>query len=107
MSKERKAAPERSKPRSLNDHPSLKQRAVKSWLKRGVAIIPLAERGKVPLNKGGSRAPLRTWQEVEEAFSKRPNANYGLVTGAISQLLVVDVDGPEGDESLRALEERY
>ena len=36
-----------------------------------------------------------------------PSANVGLVTGGPARLVVLDVDGAEGRESLRALEERH
>ena len=40
---------------------------------------------------------------IREWWAENPNANVGLATGP-SRLLVVDVDGPEGVESLKALQ---
>ena len=61
----------------------------------------------MPINKGGSRAPLTTSDEVEQFLAEHPNANYGIVTGTISDLVVLDVDGPDGEESLRALKAQH
>jgi len=33
-----------------------------------------------------------------------PEANIGIVCGAVSGLVVIDVDGPDGEETLEALE---
>lgn len=77
-----------------------------SWLKAGVPIVPLAERGKNPINSTGSLDPLTTPEEVDQLFEERPDANYGLVTGRRSNLIALDVDGPEGESSLAALEEQ-
>jgi putative DNA primase/helicase len=45
--------------------------------------------------------------KLEEFLAECPNANYGIVTGTISGLVVLDVDGPEGEESLHALKAKY
>lgn len=44
-----------------------------------------------------TKAELRTW------FTAMPKANLGTVTGVISGIVVVDVDGPIGVRSARAL----
>ena len=44
---------------------------------------------------------LATEDEVRSWWQKWPDANIGIVTGAISGLLVLDVDGKEGRETLR------
>lgn len=63
----------------------------------GFSIIPL---------KPGSKEPLINWKpyqnqrasesEVREWFVQTPMANIGIVTGSVSGLAVVDLDGPEG-----------
>lgn len=54
----------------------------------------------------------RKWQktrmtvgEIQEAFTKNHGANLGVVTGQISNLVVLDLDG-DHDAALRALEEQ-
>lgn len=78
--------------------------AALDYARRGYSVIP------VNTASNGGKAPLVSWQEFQhrrateqeikawwEAF---PDANVGLVTGAISGLVVVDADGPEGQASL-------
>jgi putative DNA primase/helicase len=97
--------PRKRKP-SREDIPLRGRRAL-AWLERGAALVPLAERDKTPINKGGSRQPLKTWREVRKVFAEHPDANYGIVTGTISGLVVLDVDEPEGQESLHALKVKH
>src|SRR3712207_3336993 len=66
--------PQQRKPH--REDASLRDRGARAWLKRGAALVPLAERGKVPINQGGSREPLTTSDEVEQFLAECPNANY-------------------------------
>lgn len=50
--------------------------------------------------KGASKDPI----QVARWWAQRPNANVGIVCGAVSGLVVLDVDGPDGAESLEGLE---
>ena len=81
--------------------------AALEYVARGFYVFPLAPRGKLPLiskkvgGKGFHDATLdpdqvRTW------WSACPDANIGIATGA-SGLVVLDVDGPEGQNELAAL----
>ena len=45
--------------------------------------------------------------QVARWWAAQPRANVGLRTGRVSGLVVVDVDGPVGEASLRALIERH
>lgn len=73
---------------------------------RGWSVLPIEPRGKRPL------VPWRELQErragpaeIEAWFDAHPCANVGVVTGALSGLLVLDVDsGHGGAESLARLE---
>ena len=66
---------------------------------RPQAKIPATEHGC--LDASDDVAALRAqWQGV-------PDRNVGLATGALSGVLVLDVDGPEGSASLAALEARH
>jgi hypothetical protein len=76
---------------------------VLSYQKRGMSIIPLKPEDKRPL--------LASWKEYQKKplnigdlkafWHETPEANVGIITGAISGITVVDVDGEEGVESLR------
>ena len=73
---------------------------------RGWPVLPL--RGKRPAiaKRHGGRgvhdattdeATIRTWWE------KNPDANIGIATGADSGLIVLDVDGPEGEATMHKI----
>ena len=59
--------------------------------------------------KPNSKEPLRAWQEfqrrratapeIQKWFQDFPNANLGIVTGAVSGIAVVDLDGTIGQEN--------
>jgi hypothetical protein len=81
---------------------------------RLASTIRLRERGfsVVPIDPVDGKKPLCPWkryqstratlQELRTWFETRwPEANVGVVTGAVSRVVVLDVDGDEGRESLR------
>ena len=68
----------------------------------------------IPITPGDKAPPLlaswlpyqkeyATYEEVEEWWTRWPTANIGIVTGNLSGLTVVDVDGEEGEQILREL----
>lgn len=76
---------------------------------RGWSVIPLLPRAKRPLLRWEPfQHRLPTTDELEGWFTRWPEANLGIVTGAISQLVVLDVDPAKGGSaSLTALEACY
>ncbi|MBI4589993.1 MAG: bifunctional DNA primase/polymerase, partial [Candidatus Rokubacteria bacterium] len=76
------------------------------------AYLRFARWSVVPIKTGENR-PLIEWQpfqlrhpteeEVRDWFTRWPEANVGIVTGAVSGLVVLDIDSVEG---LRAVAER-
>ena len=80
--------------------------AALAYRKRGWSVIAMQARGKRPIvpwlryeSEFASVATVRGW------FSRWPQANVGIVTGALSGLIVLDVDPRHGgDESLRQIE---
>lgn len=48
----------------------------------------------------------RIWWDPDPEIGY-PGANIGIATGAPSGFFVLDIDGPEGEESLKALEEKH
>ena len=67
------------------------------YLKLGLSIIPLRPRSKEPLiawTEFQKRRPAE--EEIRSWFQRWPNANLGIVTGTISGVVVIDLDGPEG-----------
>ncbi len=70
----------------------------------GFSIILLRPKAKEPLipwqefqKRIASEAEIRSW------YGANPTANVGIVTGAVSDLAVVDLDGPVGLESGKQL----
>jgi hypothetical protein len=84
--------------------PSRLARAALAYAGRGWHIFPLLPKGKFPLIKGGGGflsascdpATVTSW------WAMQPNANIGLWPGQ-SGLIVIDLDGPEGEATGRAL----
>lgn len=75
------------------------QEALKYW-SRGWNVIPLCPGSKKPLISWIKYQTQRnTKEELIEWFLKNPENNIGVVTGKISKLVVVDLDGPEGIKS--------
>lgn len=71
----------------------------------GMSVIPLKPGEKTPLlpswkeyqNRRPTEAEILAW------WTKCPNANVGIVTGLISGVAVVDLDGPEGLKQAESL----
>jgi len=67
------------------------------YLNLGFSVIPLKPKLKEPLIPWIEFQKRRaTEQEIKSWFQKWPDANIGIITGAISQVVVVDLDGEEG-----------
>lgn len=74
------------------------------YLSMGWSIIPLRPKSKEPLIKWIEFQNRRASEsEVKDWFTKHIDANLGVVTGLVSNLAVVDLDGPEGLTSGRNL----
>jgi len=89
--------------------------AALQYVRLGLSVIPLHSPG-MPLPAGrdqerAGKAPLIGWrdyqrrlpseEEVRQWWAQWPRANVGAVTGKVSGVIVLDVDGPEGQTSLR------
>ena len=85
------------------------EQAALDYLNRGWSVIPVRERGKRPAvrwkayqNKCVSKKTLGDW------FGRSPDYNVAIVTGALSGLVVLDVDPRHGGkDSLRELEREH
>ena len=68
-------------------------RAALACLARGWSVIPVKAFAKRPIVRWEAfQNRLPTREEVEGWFRRWPDANLGIVTGAISGLVVLDVD---------------
>jgi len=67
----------------------------------GWSVIPIRVKDKKPALKWEKYQKVRAGEEQIRAWWKKwPQANVGIVTGAISGIIVLDVDGSEGRKSL-------
>jgi len=72
-------------------------KAALDYEKLGWSIIPLRPREKTPLFPWSEFQKKRaTSEQITEWWEKYPDANIGIVTGAISNLAVIDLDGALG-----------
>lgn len=79
------------------------EKAALGYLDRGWSVIPVNPSSKKPLLKTWLQYQNRkaTESEVKAWWAQWPGAGIGLVTGTISGIIVLDVDGPEGKESIK------
>lgn len=65
-------------------------------------IFPVKERQKVPACEWKEWATTDS-EKITEYWTKHPQANIGIVTGAASGIFAIDVDGEAGHDSFKAL----
>src|SRR3972149_2721060 len=71
------------------------------YAKQGYSVFPTG-RNKRPLLKWEKYQKERaTEAQIREWWTKNPDANIGIVTGAISGIVVVDIDTEEGYEEIK------
>lgn len=73
--------------------------AALEYYRAGWNVVPLT--GKRPLVSWGKYQSTRVREdEIRQWWAKWPEANIGIVTGKVSGIIVLDVDGAEGANSL-------
>ncbi|HXZ00419.1 MAG TPA: bifunctional DNA primase/polymerase [Stellaceae bacterium] len=80
--------------------------AAGDYLRRGWSVIPLRPQSKLPAIRWEAYQRRRADRETLRRWVRRwPGLNIGIVTGAVSGLVVLDLDrGHAGFDSLEALE---
>lgn len=72
-------------------------------LRFGFSVIPIQPNGKAPLVSWAVYQGASAVEEVVRSWWARwPDANVGVVTGAVSGIVVVDIDGEKGLASVKA-----
>lgn len=81
--------------------------AATEYAMRGFSVIPLKPKDKRPDLKSWDpyKTKHATWEDIDRWF--RVPKNVGIVTGAISGIIVLDIDGPEGEDALTAITGRH
>jgi hypothetical protein len=64
----------------------------------GFAVFPLAPRSKKPIVIGGFKAATKDATQIDAWWKRTPAANIGIATGAVSDLVVLDMDPRHGGE---------
>jgi hypothetical protein len=81
------------------------QAAALDLARRGLAVFPCQPRGKEPACSNGLLAATTDFARITRWWGCIPDLNIGIATGAASGVFVLDVDGTEGEQSLRQLEQ--
>ena len=74
---------------------------------KGLAVFPCKPRAKIPLTAHGCLDATSDAEQITAWWGKCPTANVGVATGSKSGVWVLDVDGEEGESSLRSLEAKH
>jgi len=92
------ATPDYHEPDS-NVHDELLASAL-DFAAKGWPVFPCAVRGKKPLTPNGLKDATTALAQVRAWWAQTPSANIGVATGPV---VVVDIDGAAGENSLAAL----
>jgi Bifunctional DNA primase/polymerase, N-terminal len=80
--------------------------AALDYAAQGYSVFPCRPRGKEPAIARGFQAAT-TNPETIKRYWRQSECNIGIRTGAASGFWVLDIDGDQGEASLRALERNY
>ena len=76
------------------------------YAQQGWAVHPLVPHSKAPLSAHGCKDATTDADQIRAWWAEHPGANIGIATGAISGIVVLDVDvknGKPGNQTLAAL----
>jgi hypothetical protein len=73
----------------------------------GLAVFPCQPRGKEPACDTGLHAATTDAERINRWWCAVSDLNIGVATGMVSGIFVLDVDGDEGEASLRLLEQQH
>lgn len=81
--------------------------AALEYARNGLKIFPCDRATKRPLVEHGFYAASKDLAQVEEWWDEHPGASIGCATGEVNGLLVLDIDLPDGPDSLADLEAEH
>lgn len=93
-------------PPAMTDPSSLGQAAA-AYARRGWGVFPCRPRSKQPATPHGCKDATTDVDRIVRYWQRVPDANVAVATGPASELWILDVDMPDGIESLRALESQH
>lgn len=75
------------------------------YIERGYKIFPCVMGEKKPLTKNGVKDATSDKGQIIKWWTDTPNANIGLATGSVNEIIVIDIDERHnGEDSLQELE---
>jgi Bifunctional DNA primase/polymerase, N-terminal len=80
--------------------------AALEYAAKRLPVFPCQPLGKEPAVKGGFRSATLNPETVKR-YWRIADRNIGIPTGSISGIWILDIDGDEGERSLRILESKY
>jgi hypothetical protein len=75
--------------------------------RRGLLVFPCKRRSKAPATRHGLRDAKTDVEAIRRCWATYPELNVAVATGALSGVVVLDVDGDAGFESLHDLEDQH
>jgi regulator of replication initiation timing len=75
--------------------------------RRGLLVFPCKRRSKAPATRHGLRDAKTDLEAIEACWATHPELNVAVATGALSGVVVLDVDGDVGWDSLHDLEDHH
>jgi hypothetical protein len=79
-----------------------------SYRRRGLSVIPIRAKNKKPLIAWESyQKEPASEPTINEWFTKWPDANIAIVTGAVSDAIVIDLDSAEAKDKIKAIVPDY
>ena len=79
-------------------------RAAIALAKTGMAILPCKPRDKIPLTAHGVKDATTDAATIDAWWQGCPEANIGIACGAASGVFVLDIDGEDGEGTMRKIE---
>lgn len=82
-------------------------KAARALAEKGMHVFPCLPRDKRPATPHGLKDATTDPWEIEGWWSQEPNYNVAVVTGRISGIFTVDIDGEDAEAEVRKLEREH